>query len=167
MKTAYYLSIFATSLLLASCTTTKTFTINSKSGTKTQGTAKFTQKKKVVEMDINVYKLTPGVHAIHIHEFGDCSASDGSSAGGHWNPSGDMHGKWDKEHFHMGDIGNLIADEDGTARLVFKTDKWCMKCKDEKKNIMGKSIIIHEKHDDFRTQPTGNAGGRVGCVEIK
>ena len=150
MKTLSFLSIIATSFLLASCTTTKTFTINSKSGTKTQGTVKFTQKKKVVEMDINVYKLTPGVHAIHIHEFGDCSASDGSSAGGHWNPSGDMHGKWDKEHFHMGDIGNLIADDEGTARLVFKTDKWCMKCKDEKKTLWGnpslsmKNMMIFE-----------------------
>ena len=167
MKTTSILSILAGSLFLASCTTTKTFTINSKSGTDTQGTAKFTQKNKMVEMDINVYKLKPGIHAIHIHEFGDCSSTDGKSAGGHWNPSGEMHGKWNKDEFHMGDIGNLVADKDGTARLIFKTDKWCMTCTDEKKNIMGKSIIIHADKDDFSTQPTGNAGGRVGCVEIK
>ena len=167
MKTSVYLSIVAASLLMASCTTTKTLTINPKSGTNTQGTAKFTQKNKMVEMDINVYKLTPGIHAIHIHEFGDCSSKDATSAGGHWNPSGEKHGKWDKGSFHMGDIGNLVADKSGTARLVFKTDKWCMNCADETKNIMGKSIVIHAAKDDFKTQPTGDAGGRVGCVEIK
>lgn len=153
--------------LLASCTTTKNYKVNSKSGTNTQGTANFMQKGKMVEMDLNVYKLTPGIHAVHIHEKGDCSATDASSAGGHWNPSNNDHGKWGTEHFHMGDIGNLVADKDGTARIVFKTDKWCLGCSDESKNILGKAIVIHAAKDDFKTQPTGNAGGRVGCVEIK
>ena len=118
-------------------------------------------------MDLNVYKLTPGIHAVHIHEKGDCSAADGSSAGGHWNPTAEKHGKWEHGEFHMGDIGNLVADKDGTARLVFKTDNWKMGGNDATKNIMGKSIIIHADADDFHTQPTGNAGGRVGCIEIK
>ncbi|MBW8362508.1 MAG: superoxide dismutase family protein [Kaistella sp.] len=153
--------------LAVSCATTKTYTINSKSGTETQGTAKFSQTGKTVEMDLNVYKLTPGIHAVHIHEKGDCSAADASSAGGHWNPTKDDHGKWEAEHYHMGDIGNLSANKEGTARLVFKTDKWCLNCSDETKNIMNKSIVIHAAKDDFTTQPTGNAGGRVGCIEIK
>lgn len=153
--------------LAVSCATTKTYTINAKSGTETQGTAKFSQTGKPVEMDLNVYKLTPGIHAVHIHEKGDCSAADASSAGGHWNPTQNDHGKWETEHFHMGDIGNLSANKEGTARLVFKTDKWCMNCSDETKNIMNKSIVIHAAKDDFTTQPTGNAGGRVGCIEIK
>lgn len=162
------LSILAFSALLAvSCTTTKSYVINSKSGTETQGTANFTQKGKMVTLDLNVYKLTPGTHAVHIHEKGDCSATDGSSAGGHWNPTSDKHGKWDHGEFHMGDIGNLVADKDGTARLVFKTDNWKMGGNDATKNIIGKSIIIHADADDFHTQPTGNAGGRVGCIEIK
>ena len=162
------LSLLACSAILAvSCTTTKNYTINSKSGTETQGTAKFVQTGKNVEMDLNVYKLTPGIHAVHIHEKGDCSSTDGSSAGGHWNPTNHDHGKFGSETFHMGDIGNLNADKDGTARIVFKTDKWCIGCKDETKNIVGKSLIIHAGRDDFKTQPTGNAGGRVGCVEIK
>ncbi|MGV8915878.1 MAG: superoxide dismutase family protein [Kaistella sp.] len=154
-------------LLVASCTTTKNYTVNSKSGTMTQGTADFVQKGKMVSLDMNVYKLTPGIHAVHIHEKGDCSAADASSAGGHWNPSSNDHGKWGTEHFHMGDIGNLNADKNGTARLLFSTDKWCIGCSDESKNIVGKSIVIHADKDDFKTQPTGNAGGRVGCVEIK
>ena len=162
------LSLLACSTILAvSCTTTKNYTINSKSGTETQGTAKFVQTGKNVEMDLNVYKLTPGIHAVHIHEKGDCSSTDGSSAGGHWNPTNHDHGKFGSETFHMGDIGNLNADKDGTARMVFKTDKWCIGCKDETKNIVGKSLIIHAGRDDFKTQPTGNAGGRVGCIEIK
>ena len=162
------LSLLACSAILAvSCTTTKNYTINSKSGTQTQGTAKFVQTGKNVEMDLNVYKLTPGIHAVHIHEKGDCSSTDGSSAGGHWNPTNHDHGKFGSETFHMGDIGNLNADKEGTARMVFKTDKWCIGCKDETKNIVGKSLIIHAGRDDFKTQPTGNAGGRVGCIEIK
>lgn len=154
-------------LLVASCTTTKNYTVNSKSGTATQGTAEFVQKGKMVSLDMNVYKLTPGIHAVHIHEKGDCSAADASSAGGHWNPSSNDHGKWGTEHFHMGDIGNLNADKNGTARLLFSTDKWCIGCSDESKNIVGKALVIHADKDDFKTQPTGNAGGRVGCVEIK
>lgn len=160
--------MFVCSAILAvSCTTTKNYKINSKSGTNTQGTVDFNQKGKMVTMDMSVFKLTPGIHAVHIHEKGDCSATDGSSAGGHWNPAKDDHGKWGSEHFHMGDIGNLTADKEGTARLIFKTDKWCIGCTDESKNIVGKSIIIHAGKDDFKTQPTGDAGGRVGCVEIK
>lgn len=141
--------------------------IKAKSGTATQGTVNFVQEDGMVTMDMNAYKLTPGTHAVHIHEFGDCSAVDATSAGGHWNPAKDDHGKWGAEHFHMGDIGNLVADDKGIARLVFKTDKWCIGCSDESKNIVGKTIIIHEDKDDFKTQPTGNAGSRVGCVEIK
>lgn len=159
--------IFCSAILAVSCTTTKNYKINSKSGTNTQGTVDFNQKGKMVTMDMSVFKLTPGIHAVHIHEKGDCSATDGSSAGGHWNPAKDDHGKWGSEHFHMGDIGNLTADKEGTARLIFKTDKWCIGCTDESKNIVGKSIIIHAGKDDFKTQPTGDAGGRVGCVEMK
>lgn len=167
MKIATFSMFVCSALLAVSCTTTKSYVINSKSGTQTQGTAQFTQKGKTVTMDLSAYKLTPGIHAIHIHEKGDCSATDGSSAGGHWNPTSEKHGKWEHGEFHMGDIGNLVADKDGTARLVFKTDNWCLGCGDDTKNIIGKSIIIHADKDDFHSQPTGNAGGRVGCIEIK
>lgn len=167
MKINIIAGLICSGIFAVSCTTVKNYKINSKSGTNTQGTADFVQKGKNVSMDLNVYKLTPGIHAVHIHEKGDCSATDASSAGGHWNPSKNDHGKWGSEHFHMGDIGNLVADKDGTARLLFNTDKWCLGCKDESKNILGKAIVIHAGKDDFMTQPTGNAGGRVGCIEIK
>lgn len=155
-------------LLLASCATTKTYAIASKSGSETQGVVKFTQKGNMVELDMTVHNLAShGVHATHIHEFGDCSSADGSSAGGHWNPTKEKHGKWGNHEHHSGDLGNLKADINGTARLVMKTDRWCIGCEDEAKNIIGKSIIIHAKADDFKTQPTGDAGGRIGCAEIK
>lgn len=167
MKITTMSTLVCGALLAASCTMTKNYTVNAKSGTMTQGTATFAQKGKNVSMDLNVYKLTPGSHAVHIHEFGDCSAADGSSAGGHWNPTTESHGKWGKDEHHMGDIGNLVADKQGTARLMFTTDKWCLGCTDESKNILGKALVIHADKDDFQTQPTGNAGGRVGCIEIK
>lgn len=167
MKIAKFSILACTTVLAVSCSTTKNYVINSKSGTETQGTAKFTQTGKNVALDLNVYKLTPGIHAVHLHEKGDCSAADASSAGGHWNPTTESHGKWGHDEYHKGDIGNLNADKEGTARLQFSTDKWCIGCTDETKNILGKTLIIHAGPDDFKTQPTGNAGGRVGCVEIK
>lgn len=167
MKFTTLSSFAAIAVALTSCTVTRTYTVLGKSNTDTQGTAKFTQTGGSVEMDLNVYKLTPGIHAVHIHETGDCSAADASSAGGHWNPSTESHGKWGAGEHHMGDIGNLRADKTGAARLTFKTDKWCLGCGDTSKNIFGKALVIHADKDDFQTQPTGNAGGRVGCVEIK
>ena len=167
MKAAKLLLIAGVAMIATSCGTTKTYSIIPKSGTDTQGIVTFSQKGSEVTMVVNAYKLTPGAHAIHIHEKADCSAEDATSTGGHWNPSKNDHGKWGIGHFHMGDIGNLMAKTDGTATLTFKTDKWCIGCKDESKNILGKGLIIHAAEDDFKTQPTGNAGGRVGCVEIK
>lgn len=153
--------------LLVSCGTQKTYTVQAKSDTSTSGKVTFKERKGAVTMKLSAENLTPGIHAIHIHEKGDCSAPDAMSAGGHWNPMQEMHGKWGHGEHHNGDIGNLVADENGKAVLTFTTDRWCLGCQDRQKNIVGKSIIIHKDKDDFVTQPTGNAGGRVGCVEIK
>lgn len=143
------------------------YDFSSASDSNLAGTATFTQMDNEVKLEVNLEGITPGDHAIHVHEKGDCSAPDASSAGGHWNPTGDEHGKFDMEPFHMGDIGNLTADADGKASLIFSTDKWCLDCDDETKNLMGKSLIIHESVDDFTSQPTGDAGGRIGCLVIE
>lgn len=157
-----------TIFVVSSCSSTKkVYTIAAKSDTKTNGIVTFKEKGNNVTMELDVKGLTPGEHAIHIHEKADCSAPDGTSTGGHWNPGHTDHGKWDVGHFHLGDIGNLVANEKGEAKLTFKTDKWCLTCNDESKKIIGHGLIIHSTKDDFQTQPTGNAGGRVGCVEIK
>lgn len=131
------------------------------------GKVTFTEENGKVTLTVDAKGITPGEHGIHLHETADCSSPDGMSTGGHWNPTGHDHGQWEAESFHMGDIGNLVANEEGIATLTFTTDKWCIGCEDANKNIIGRGLIIHADADDFHTQPTGNAGGRIGCVEIK
>lgn len=141
--------------------------LESKSGSASKGTVTFTEKDGVVTLVFKGEGFTPGTHAIHIHEKADCSAADGTSTGGHWNPTFQPHGKWgDAGGYHKGDIGNFVADENGNASLTFSTDQWCLGCPDENSNLIGHSVIIHEKQDDFTTQPTGNAGGRINCGGI-
>ncbi len=106
-------------------------------------------------------------HAIHLHEKADCSADDATSTGGHWNPTSEPHGKWGaSEGYHKGDIGNFEADEKGNGTITFSTDQWCIGCGDPNKDIVGKAVIVHEGTDDFTTQPTGAAGGRVTCGAV-
>lgn len=145
---------------------TLTLTLEAKSGTNTSGTITFTESNGEVKMDAAISGLTPGEHAIHIHEKSDCSAADGTSAGGHWNPTFKEHGKWGSESYHRGDIGNFTADKDGKGTITFSTAEWCIGCDDDSKNIIGKSIIVHQGADDFKTQPTGDAGGRVACTAL-
>jgi Cu-Zn family superoxide dismutase len=143
-----------------------TVTLEPKSNSSVSGTATFTEKNGKVTFVAKMAGLQPGVHAIHIHEKSDCTAADGSSAGGHWNPTFKKHGKWGSAEYHKGDIGNFIADEKGNGTITLTTDQWCIGCEDETKNILGKGLIVHQGSDDFTTQPTGNAGGRVACAGI-
>ncbi|WP_159951278.1 superoxide dismutase family protein [Polaribacter septentrionalilitoris] len=141
--------------------------LESKSGSTVFGTVTFTEQNGKVLLKAEIKGLTPGEHAIHIHEKGDCSSTDGKSAGGHWNPSNDPHGKWKHGEFHSGDIGNLITDANGNATLEKESDFWCIGCEDEQKNIIGHAIIVHASADDFTSQPSGAAGKRVACGEIQ
>ncbi|MBF02206.1 MAG: superoxide dismutase [Flavobacterium sp.] len=145
---------------------TATATISAKSNSSVSGRVTFVENDGMVFMEAELTGLTPGMHAIHIHETGDCSADDGSSAGGHWNPTHADHGAWGHDGFHLGDIGNLEADENGIARITKETDLWCIGCEDANKNIIGKAIIVHKDADDLKSQPSGAAGDRVGCGEI-
>ncbi len=157
-------------MVLVSCSKTEEkqaiANITAKSGSTVSGTVTFTEKNGKVMMEASIKGLTPGEHAIHIHKKGDCSSDDGTSAGGHWNPTEDKHGKWKHGEFHSGDIGNLIADNDGNATLKKESDFWCIGCKDDNKNIINHAIIVHASSDDFTSQPSGAAGKRVGCGEI-
>ncbi|WP_338407555.1 superoxide dismutase family protein [uncultured Flavobacterium sp.] len=138
----------------------------SKSNSTVTGTATFAEKKGKVTFVANLSGLKPGVHAIHIHEKSDCTTSDGSSAGGHWNPTFKNHGKWGVGQYHRGDIGNFTADEKGNGTITLTTDEWCIGCEDNTKNILGKGLIVHKDTDDFTSQPSGNAGARVACSAI-
>ena len=143
------------------------FSMEPKSDSGVQGEVTFTAKDGMVSMAASFTGLTPGEHAIHIHEKADCSADDGTSAGGHWNPTSEPHGKWgDEAGYHKGDIGNFTADEAGNAMVNFETDQWCLDCDDPNKNIIGKAVIVHQGADDFTSQPSGAAGPRVSCTGI-
>ena len=138
-----------------------------KSDSHVTGNITFTQENGSVTMVANMEGLTEGTHAIHIHEKSDCSAPDGTSAGGHWNPTNQPHGKWGApEGYHKGDIGNFTAGADGKGSITFTTDQWCIGCGDPNKDILGKGVIVHEGADDFTSQPSGAAGSRVSCAGI-
>lgn len=140
--------------------------LSPKSGSSASGKVTFTEKNGKVKMKVEVQGLTPGQHAIHLHEKGDCSALDATSAGGHWNPTSENHGKWGVAPFHHGDIGNLVADKKGKASMTIETDLWTIG-DGKPSDIVGHAVIVHAALDDFTTQPTGNAGGRVACGVIQ
>jgi Cu-Zn family superoxide dismutase len=143
------------------------FAMEPKSDSDVEGVVNFTEEDGTVTMTAEFTGLSEGEHAIHIHEKADCSAADGASAGGHWNPTAQPHGKWgDDGGYHRGDIGNFTADAEGNATHEFSTDQWCIDCEDENKNITGKAVIVHQGVDDFTSQPSGDAGARVSCTGI-
>lgn len=155
---------------LAACGTTPiktpdaTAEIGPASASHVQGTASFTRIAGGVRLNVNVSGLTPGEHGIHVHEIGDCSATDASSAKGHFNPAGKPHGSHDGEH-HAGDIPNLTADADGKAD--YSVDVLGLEIGSGDNNIAGRALIIHAAADDYKTQPAGNSGKRVACGVIK
>jgi Cu-Zn family superoxide dismutase len=132
------------------------------SGSQVAGTVTFTKAGDAVQVVADITGLTPGKHGFHIHEFGDCSAADASSAGSHFNPTKKPHGAPDTAEHHAGDMGNLEADSTGKAHLELKSNM--LKFSGENA-ILGRALIVHEKIDDW-SQPTGNAGGRVACGVI-
>ena len=130
---------------------------------KVEGTVTFTKIGDEIKVIADLSGLTPGQHGFHIHEFGDCSSPDGKAAGGHFNPTKSPHAGHDATPRHVGDLGNIEADSSGKAHLEL-TDKM-MKMIGEN-SIIGHGLIVHEKADDLKTQPTGDAGGRVACGVI-
>ena len=132
-------------------------------GNQVHGTVTFTQADQGVKIVAHIEGLTPGKHGFHIHEYGDCSASDAASAGGHFNPGSKPHGGPTNPNRHAGDIGNITADSAGVAHLEWVDDSMTLTGTG---SIIGHGVIVHAKEDDLMTQPTGNAGGRVACGVI-
>jgi superoxide dismutase, Cu-Zn family len=139
--------------------------IEAKSGSKLTGTVKFSEQADGVQVVIQVANLTPGARATHVHETGDCSAPDAKSAGGHFNPDSHPHALPTKEPRHLGDLGNIDVAKDGTGSLEIVVPGANLK-DDDPHSFLGRALIVHEKKDDGG-QPTGNAGGRIGCAVIK
>ena len=129
-----------------------------------KGIVRFTQLEHGVEIDADLAGLAPGSHGFHIHEYGDCSAADGSSAGGHFNPEGKPHGGPDSAEAHAGDYGNLEADASGHA--VLKVVSHRITLEPGPNGVLGRSVIVHAKADDLTSQPAGNSGPRIGCGVI-
>lgn len=144
---------------------TATATLASASGSSVTGTVSFTEMPEGVHVFAMVSGLTPGPHGFHVHERGDCSAPDGSSAGGHFDPAGMPHGDPGSAEHHAGDMGNIVADDAGNAN--YEQILTGVTLGDGPTSIVGRAVIVHADADDMTTQPTGNAGGRVACGVIE
>jgi Cu-Zn family superoxide dismutase len=139
--------------------------LQAKSGSKLTGKATLTEVPDGVKVSIAVENVKPGDHGAHVHEKGDCSAPDAASAGGHFNPGSHPHALPATNPRHLGDLGNIVVGKDGKGTTEITIAGANLKPGDPN-SFDGKAIIIHEKKDDGG-QPTGNAGGRIGCAEIK
>jgi Cu-Zn family superoxide dismutase len=143
-----------------------TATIESKSGSKVTGKAEFTEMASGgTKVEIWIENATPGSHGLHLHEKGDCSAPDATSAGGHFNAAGNPHAAPTDSKHHNGDLGNIEIGADGKGHLSITSD--LLTVAPGPNSVKGKAVVFHEKADDMKTQPTGNAGGRFGCGVIQ
>lgn len=134
-------------------------------GNGVSGNVSFEQRGDKVLVDARLAGLSPGAHGFHIHEKGDCSSSDGMSAGGHFNPTGKPHGNPTSAEHHAGDMPALVADASGNATM--RVELAPMSVGGGVTDIIGKSVIVHKDPDDYATQPTGNSGARVACGLIR
>lgn len=129
-------------------------------GSTVKGTVVFSKVNGDVKVVADVEGLTPGKHGFHIHEYGDCSAADATSAGGHFNPETTAHGAPTDEKRHLGDLGNITADADGKAHFEWTDSEIAL---NGPHAIVGRSVIVHAGEDDLTSQPTGKAGPRLAC----
>jgi len=140
--------------------------IGASSGSELRGTATLTEVEEGgVRVIVDVAGVPPGKHGVHIHEKGDCSAPDATSAGEHFNPEGHPHALPTTDPRHVGDLGNIEVRDDGTGHLDAVAPRASLRPGDAR-SFRGRSIIVHAKPDDG-SQPSGAAGARIGCGEIR
>ena len=132
-------------------------------GNSAAGTVTFAQNGDKLSVVANITGLSPGPHGFHVHEKGDCSAPDGASAGGHFNPTGKPHGDPTAPDHHAGDMPQLVADASGNATLNADVSPMSIGGAND---IIGKAVVVHKDPDDFKSQPAGNSGARIACGVI-
>lgn len=141
--------------------------ISTSDSTQTLGTAKFYQLDSTqirLDIEINDQARADSNVAVHFHEHGDCG-NKGDNTHGHWNPTKQKHGEWGSAAYHLGDIGNIMLDQNGHGTKSVTTDKWSLK-EGDANYFIGLGLIVHGGTDDYTTQPTGNSGPRIGCGVI-
>ena len=170
MKTI--ITVTAITVLLAACqtmppeVTRATAQLQPTKGNKTFGEATFEQVGDKVRVVVFVQGLKPGQeHGLHIHEVGDCSSGDGMSTKGHFNPFGKPHGPQGSAERHAGDLPALKANKAGRANVQIDLD--IITLTPGPASIIGRGLIAHADPDDYKTQPTGNAGARIACCVIQ
>lgn len=135
-------------------------------GNQTSGTVQFLQRGERVRVHAVVTGLRPGRdHGFHVHEAGDCSSGDGMSTKGHFNPHGKPHAHPSTSERHAGDMPALRADASGRAEATFDLD--VITVAPGPASVVGRGLIVHADPDDYKTQPTGNAGARLACAVIQ
>lgn len=167
------LSVACCALLVAGCAgmeeqkeVSASALLQPRSGSKVSGSLKFTQIGDVVRVTGEISGHSKGPKGFHIHEKGDCSAADGMSTGGHFNPDKSKHGGPYDPVKHAGDLGNIVFNAEGVAQVNFTVGDISVS-KDAPNGIIGRAVIVHAAVDDMKTDPTGNAGGRVACGVIQ
>ena len=165
-----HLILIAIATLLSACASAPSgpragAQLQATTGNSSSGNASFVQAGGKVLVSGEVRGLKPNAeHGFHVHEKGDCSSGDGMSTGGHFNPAGAPHGNHDTGIHHAGDLPSLKADASGVARFSFESSTIAVGS--GANDIVGKGLIVHRDPDDYKTQPTGNAGPRLACAVI-
>ncbi|RYM08667.1 MULTISPECIES: superoxide dismutase family protein [Sphingobium] len=129
-----------------------------------RGMATVTQAADGLHVVVKAMGLTPGIHAVHIHTTGQCAAPDFASAGGHWNPTARQHGKDNPAGMHMGDMPNMTVGPDGAGAIEYHiADAMIGEGVTPLLDADGAAVVVHAQADDNKSDPAGNAGGRVAC----
>jgi len=172
MKSIQFAAGFAAATLLAACQTIPSdapkasAVLEPTKGSTVRGNVSFVQIGDKVRVNATVSGLKPnGEYGFHIHEAGDCSSGDGMSAKGHFNPYGKPHAHAGTPERHAGDLTSLKSDGNGNASL--KVDLDVITVAPGPASVVGRGLIVHAQADDFKTQPTGNAGARSACAVIQ
>lgn len=157
---------------MAANSETATAGIEAVDGSKVSGTLKFTQndKDKKVHIEGAIKGLKPNhSHGLHVHEIGNCAGKGAKSAGEHFTVEKKPHGSPSDKSKHNGDLGNVLANSEGVATIDIYTEDLSLSsdAKNNKNSVLNRSVVIHEKEDDLKNQPSGNSGGRIGCGVIK